>query len=177
MVRLDFAIVLTDSFCSFKAEPGVDLILADLVVVKISPIREPCFRAVYGELIALRPNRDRDMVHPFEARGIKVLCSELSVGIKGGFSWMVKLSISMPRGYQNYFRIREPHEIRCEMRRSMMRDLDNINVQLAAPVSGTRAVITYDGGSAPKRWMRSRITANNSRGTATSANWNVMYLE
>ncbi len=34
-----------------------------------------------------------------------------------------------------------------------------------------------NGGGTPNRWMRSRIAANNSRGTATSAIWNVTYLE
>ena len=31
-------------------------------------------------------------------------------------------------------------------------------------------------GGTPNRWMRSRIAANNSRDTATSAIWNVMYF-
>ena len=33
-----------------------------------------------------------------------------------------------------------------------------------------------NGGGTPKRWMRSRMAANRSRGTATSASWNVTYL-
>ena len=33
-----------------------------------------------------------------------------------------------------------------------------------------------NGGGTPKRWMRSRIAANKSRGTATSASWNATYL-
>ena len=32
------------------------------------------------------------------------------------------------------------------------------------------------GGGTPKRWMRSRIAANNSRGAATSAIWKITYL-
>ncbi len=34
-----------------------------------------------------------------------------------------------------------------------------------------------NGGGTPNRWMRSRIVANNSRGTATSAIWKITYPE
>ena len=33
------------------------------------------------------------------------------------------------------------------------------------------------GGGTPNRWIRSRIPANNSRGTATSAIWKITYPE
>ncbi len=34
-----------------------------------------------------------------------------------------------------------------------------------------------NGGGKPNRWMRSRIPANKSRGTATSAIWRITYPE
>ncbi len=34
-----------------------------------------------------------------------------------------------------------------------------------------------NGGGTPNRWIRSKIAANNSRGTATSAIWKITYRE
>ncbi len=34
-----------------------------------------------------------------------------------------------------------------------------------------------NGGGTPNRWMRSRIAANKSHGTATSAIWKITYAE
>ena len=44
-----------------------------------------------------------------------------------------------------------------------------------SPFRDTHPRCTNAGGT-PNRWMRSRIAANSSRGTATSAIWNVTYL-
>ncbi len=43
--------------------------------------------------------------------------------------------------------------------------------------SGNAQPLCASGGGTPNRWMRSKIAANKSRGTATSAIWKTTYLE
>ncbi len=43
--------------------------------------------------------------------------------------------------------------------------------------SGNAQPLCASGGGTPNRWMRSKIAANKSRGTATSAIWKITYPE